>query len=178
MFGPLSAPLQCLRNGRPAQCPQPVQPDRRAADLDSHRVSIRPQATRCTQVHASIATLRRICAIAQRWEDAEKGQLAGLPQNVGFSYPGGAGKPIEIGSRTEGESCDGQSPVSGPMAWRDKTRRDDPKTDRMQPALARARGKEAWATAPTPRSPRGADSGAMGFAPVRATARVTRPGAH
>jgi hypothetical protein len=59
-------------------------------------------------------------AVASRWESTEEGQSAGPSQIVGFSYPGEAGKPMEIGSRTVGVSCDDRTPVSGPTAWGDE----------------------------------------------------------
>jgi hypothetical protein len=129
MFWALSATLQCLRNGRPAQNPQPEQPDHCAAHLDTHLVLHRRQASHRFASHSLTRRTRQNCAVAQRWERAEKGQPAGLPQNVGFSYPGELGKPMEVGSRTEGESCDGLTPESRQDAWTGKARRGDAMTD-------------------------------------------------
>src|SRR5262249_33280838 len=61
--------------------------------------------------------LRTNCAVGLRWESAENGQSARVPQNMGFSYRGEVGEPMEIGSRTVGVSCDDRTPISGPRAW-------------------------------------------------------------
>lgn len=50
----------------------------------------------------------------QGGELAEDGQQARPPQDVGFSHPGEAGKPMENVSRTESARRDERTPVSGP----------------------------------------------------------------
>src|SRR5262245_54007510 len=127
MTHPLSLLLQCARSQGPARTAQPLRPD--LAPM-THPLSCLRSTTNPSRVGfvafwlaaraSRAARVQSERAIRSRCESAEDGQSAKASQIVGFSYPGEAGKPMEIGSRTVGVSCDDRTPVSGPMAWGDE----------------------------------------------------------
>src|SRR5262245_48511056 len=143
MFGPLSALLQCLRNGKPAQTPEPAQPDHQATPLDSQPellpdCRIFRSANERQEMAAS--TKLRYCATVG---SCGKGPTRGASPKCGFFLSGGGWQADGNWQPHRRRVVRRMDPGNPAGRLGRNARRNDPNTDRKQPALARARGKDA-----------------------------------